>query len=160
MRWLLGAALLLCTGSLWAQSLGDVAREQRQNDNQPKAMHIYTNADLTVPGEGPVIPQEKGSKDKPSSNAPSKKQAESIHQMRVAELYQRSQQLESDMRDIQQQIATLSRSFIYGDPNRAEKNREMKQLADGLEEKRKELAGVRNELIEENERAHASSVLK
>ena len=163
MRWLLGAALLLCTGiSSWAQSLGDVAREQRQNDSQPKARHIYTNADLTVLGGDPVIPQEKASKVKPSPKAPSKKQAESIHQMRVAELYQRAQQLESDMRDIQQQIATLSRSSIYGDPNRAEKNREMKQLADGLEGKRKELAGVRNELIEENERAHNSrfSVLK
>ena len=67
---------------------------------------------------------------------------------------------ESDMRDIQQQITTLSRSSIYGDPNRAEKNREVKQLADGLEGKRKELAGVRNELIEENERAHTLSVLK
>ena len=60
MRWFLGAALLLCTGSLWAQSLGDVAREQQQNDNQPKAKHIYTNADLTVLRGDPVIPQEKG----------------------------------------------------------------------------------------------------
>lgn len=160
MKWLLGAALLFCAGSMWAQSLGDIAREQRQNDNQPKAKHVYTNADLSAPDGDLVVQPVRPSHQTPRPKAPAKNQADNIHQRRVAELYQRAQQLESDLRNIQEHMTALARSSIYGDPNRAEKNQEMKQLADNLDAKRRELASVRSELIEENDRAHTADVVK
>jgi hypothetical protein len=160
----MGAAMLLCTGSLWAQSLGDVAREQRKDNDQPKATHVYTNADVTSPGGAASKPQ-KPAQGTPQAKATAppkvlpKKELDPVHQRRVAELNQRVQLLASDMLDLQTRITALDRSSKYGDPDRAQKNQEMKQLTDSLGAKGKELAGVRDELLEENERARKSEIV-
>lgn len=60
MKWLLGVVLLLCTGTLSAQSLGEVARAQRNGENGPKAKRVVTNADFAAASdETPPIQSDK-----------------------------------------------------------------------------------------------------
>jgi hypothetical protein len=165
MRWVLGAALLLCTGSLLAQSLGDVAREQRGDTAGPKAKHVFTNADL-APGSdlGPVTPPEKP----PTGTQPAKVAVQSetdraqtaAQQRRLGELSQRVQLLDSEVRDLEAQVIALNRGAIYGDPNRVQQNEVIRRISGEIEGKRRQLTSARDELAEETERSRKSSVLK
>jgi predicted RNase H-like nuclease (RuvC/YqgF family) len=175
MRWFL-AALLLCAGSLWAQqSLGDVARAQRDdNDHHPKAQKVFTNADVSdsvdrEPVTEPPKPQPSSTKaapttqGKPAAKAPAQSEAaqaqNQAQKKRIAELSLRTQMLASQIDELQARIQSLTRA-TYGDPDRVHQKEEIKQLAAELEVKRSEWATVRDELLEETERASKSSVMK
>ena len=165
MRWLLGAVLLLCTAPLLAQSLGDVARQQRADTTGSKATHVYTNADLaSASDEGPAtLPAKPSPGTQPSKTAG---QNETDHTMaaneqrRLNELGQRVQLLENELRDMESQVSALNHNSIYGDPNRAQQNEEIKRISGDIEEKRKQLTSAREELAEEIERSRRTSVVK
>jgi peptidoglycan hydrolase CwlO-like protein len=165
MKWLLGALVLLCTGSLLAQTLGDVARQQRADTTGPKATHVYTNADLTsVSDQGSTtLPAKPPSGTQPSNTAgqnQTDRAMASAQQRRLNELGQRVQLLENELRDMESQVSTLNHNSIYGDPNRAQQNEEIKRISGGIEEKRKQLMSAREELSEEIERSRRTSVVK
>lgn len=165
MRWFLGTVMLLCTGSLLAQSLGDVVREQREDTTGPKAKHVFTNADLTSGSDGDLAtPPEKPSPRVQPLKAPGQSETDraqaAARQRRVNELSQRVQLLESELRDMGTQLNALNRSAIYGDPNRVQQNQEIRRISGEIEEKRKQLANAHDELAEEVERLQKSSVVK
>lgn len=162
MRWLLGILLLLSAESLWAQSLGDVARAQREDNAHSKPKHVFTNSDLDGFSESSTPdPTEKS----PTQPAKSKPQSMPVYtvsaqQRRITELNQQAQSLDSEIRDLQSRISALRGSATFGDPNRARETEESRQLSIQLDAKRSELANVRNELQEESQRAQQSSVVK
>jgi peptidoglycan hydrolase CwlO-like protein len=165
MRWLLGAVLLLCTGSLLAQSLGDVARQQRENTSGPKATHVYTNADLAPGSDGDsATPPEKPSPGAQHSKAAGTSETDramaAMQQRHLYELSQRVQLLESEIRDKESQVSALNHSAVYGDPNRVQQNEEIRRISGEIEETRTQLTSAREELAEEIERARRTSVVK
>ena len=81
-------------------------------------------------------------------------------QRRLNELGQRVQLLENELRDMESQVSTLNHNSIYGDPNRAQQNEEIKRISGDIEEKRKQLTSAREELAEEIERSRRTSVVK
>jgi len=98
---------------------------------------------------------------KPAAARPTApKSPESAAQRRIAELNERAQLLAGEVIDLQNRITSLNLSNKYGDPNRLQKNQDMQQLTGELEAKRSQLAALRAELAEENDRARSSSVLK
>jgi outer membrane murein-binding lipoprotein Lpp len=165
MRWLLGALLLLGTGPLLAQSLGDVVRQQRDDNTGPKARHVFTNADLASPSDatapaspettapGPHSAKAAGPSDTDRAQA-------AVQQRRVNELTQRVQLLTSELADLEGQVNALKRGAVYGDPNRAQQNEEIRRLSVAVEEKRALLTSARDELADEVERSRKASVLK
>jgi hypothetical protein len=169
MRWLLGALLLLGTGSLLAQSLGDVVRQQHDDTTAPKARHVFTNADLaspsdvtaapppetTAPGTSPVPRSAKATG--PSEND---RAEAALQQRRVNDLNQRVQLLALELSDLEAQVTALKRGSLYGDPNRAQQNEEIRRLSVEVEEKRAQLTSARDELSEEIERSRKASVVK
>jgi predicted nucleic acid-binding Zn-ribbon protein len=157
--------MLLCTGSLLAQSLGDVAREQREDTTGPKAKHVFTNADLASDSaEDSATSSEKLSPRVQPSKAPGQSETDraqaATQQRRVNELSQRVQLLESEIRDMGTQLSALNHGAIYGDPNRVQQNQEIRRISGEIEEKRKQLANAHDELAEEVERSRKSSVVK
>jgi uncharacterized small protein (DUF1192 family) len=173
MRWLLGALLLLGTGSLLAQSLGDVVRQQRDDTTAPKAKHVFTNADLDSPSDGtaPAPPETTSPGISPGKSItphPAKATGPSetdraqtaIQQRRVNELNQRVQLLTAELTDLEAQVTALKRGSLYGDPNRAQQNEEIRRRSVEVEEKRAQLTSARDELSEEIERSRKASVLK
>ena len=61
---------------------------------------------------------------------------------------------------MESQVSTLNHNSIYGDPNRAQQNEEIKRISGDIEEKRKQLTSAREELAEEIERSRRTSVVK
>lgn len=163
MRWLPIALLLMCLTPLAAQSLGDVARTQRDDPNRPHATRVITNSDLSAVDEAPRAPVTLTSNPTASpidrarqSDAERTRQ----QQLRIKELGQRVQLLQNELSDLEKQRTSVRSSSVYGDPNRIQKNDEIKSLGDQIESKNRELAAARNELTEALERANKTTVLK
>jgi hypothetical protein len=79
---------------------------------------------------------------------------------RVAELGQRVQFLESEIRDLDAQRISLKGSAVYGDVKRVSQNEEMHRLQAEIEGKHTQLTAARNELAEEIERSQKASIVK
>jgi uncharacterized small protein (DUF1192 family) len=163
MRWVPIALLLMCLTPLAAQSLGDVARTQRDDPSRPRAKRVITNSDLSpIDQTPPALPN-------PTSKPNAKPMDRSQHadaeragqqQHRITELSQRVQLLQNEVSDLERQRSSVRSSSVYGDPNRVRKNDEIKSLGDQIESKNRELAAARNELTEALERANKTTVLK
>jgi hypothetical protein len=170
MRWLVGLILVLCTGTLLAQSLGDVARAQRNDENRPKAKRVITNADVaSAPLEetSSIEPQRSSQGAQPARLIPAVPRSGVVQnteppaqQRRVGELGQQVQLLQSDLNSLEEQRASLRRAAVYGDPTRVHQNEEINRLGAAIEEKRNQLATARDEYADEVDRARKSSVLK
>jgi hypothetical protein len=165
MRWVVGATFLLCTSTLLAQSLGDVARAQRNGDDRPKAKRVFTNADFASAPleETPSIsPQKQGAQ--PSRTIRTLNGVEApqavAQQRRLTELGQQVQFLESEIRDLDAQRISLKSSAVYGDVKRVNQNEEFHRLQTEIEGKHKQLAVARDEYAEEIERSQKASIVK
>lgn len=161
MRWVPIAGLLMCVTPLTAQSLGDVARTQRDDPSRPRAKRVITNNDLSPFDQAPALPNP-GSKPGAKAIDHSQQDAERAGQQRrrITELSQRVQLLQNELGDLERQRTSVRNSSVYGDPNRARKNDEIKSLGDQIERKNRELAAARNEFTEAQERANKTTVLK
>jgi septal ring factor EnvC (AmiA/AmiB activator) len=165
MRWISVAFLLLCVAPVAAQSLGDVARQQRDNPNRPKAKHVITNNDLGSSSYVQPSPAEPSTQPitrpaNPANRSQSMDAERALLQRRVAEVNQRVQVLQNELNDLEKHRVSLRSGAIYGDPNRTQKNDEMKALGEQIESKTGELTAARNELTDAIDRANHTSVLK
>ena len=156
-----------------AQSLADVAREQRNDPNHPKASRVYTNSDVgadsvsdapssNVPSSNTAAPEVKTPSEAktPKTKAPAQAAVNperALMQRRVNELAERVQRLRAEIDDLTKQRTALNRT-VYGDPNRAQEKDAAKNLDAQLAAKQGELASATQELNEEIERARRSSV--
>jgi hypothetical protein len=158
---------------LAAQSLGDVAREQREDTSHPKAKRVFTNADLSspesvAPAKAAVAAQPKpagtpATQPKPAAKPVSTAAADPEHavqQRHIADLTQRVKALEGELGDLERERNTMKANSRYGDPNRAQSNGEYSAVGEQIDHKQQELAAVRGELSEAIERFNRGSVLK
>ena len=162
MRWILVALLLLCALPLAAQSLGDVARAQRDDPKHAKSKHVITNDDLPV---AQMQPSPTATISTASLKPIDRGQQVDVERAReqqrhVTELNQRLQLLQNEVNDLDRQRTSVRNSNVYGDPNRIQKNDEIRSLNEQIESKSRELAAARNELTEAMERANRTTVLK
>lgn len=157
------AFLLTCLTPLAAQSLGDIARTQRDDPNRPRAKRVITNNDLS-PADQPAPAQSEPTTKPAAKPVDRNQQAEAerarLQQRRITELGQRVQLLQNELSDLEKQRTSVRSSSVYGDPNRVQKNDEIKSLGDQIDSKNRELAAARNELTEALERANKTTVLK
>jgi hypothetical protein len=169
--------------SVGNQSLGDVARQQRGDAPRTHASRVLTNDDLqqpaTAPEESsaPAAPPTGANAAKPNAQ-PAKTPAvrtsqtaagggglvtneeRASRQKHAAELTRNMQSLQAEINDLEKQRTDLRAGNLYGDPNRSQKNEEIRQLGTQIDAKRNELSSVRAELQEMNERAARTSVLQ
>jgi chromosome segregation ATPase len=165
MRWIGIALFVCCTQALLAQSLGDVARAQREAQDHPRAKRVITNADIdsradAAPLEQPARPAAKAAV-KPAADRSQPADSErALVQRRINELNQRVQSLQGEVSDLEKQRSSLRSSMIYGDPNRAQQNEEFSRLGRQIDAKNLELSAARNELSDALDRANKTTVLK
>lgn len=162
MRWM-AVALLLCALPLAAQSLGDVARMQRDDAKRTQARHVITNDDLSSATQ--PLPSPPATTPPPLSKPIDRGQQADVERAReqqrhIAELNQRLQLLQNEVSDLEKQRTSVRNSNVYGDPNRIQKNDEIRNLSGQIESKSREVAAARNELTEAIERANKATVLK
>jgi septal ring factor EnvC (AmiA/AmiB activator) len=168
MRWIAAALLLFCAQALAAQSLADVARQQREDSNRPKATHVITNDDIgsmtpAAPATDPAAKPGSGTAKPAAKPATSTQQTDPERaqlQRHVTELSQRVQSLQNELSDLEKQRVYLRTSARYGDPNRIQTNEEINRLGEQIDRKNSELASARNELSEAVDRANKTSVIK
>lgn len=169
--------------SVGNQSLGDVARQQRGDAPRIHAARVITNDDLqqpaTTPEESsaPATPSTGANGAKPNAQpakAPAVRTSQTAagggglitaeerasRQQHAAELTRNMQSLQAEINDLEKQRTDLRAGNLYGDPNRSQKNEEIRQLGTQIDAKRAELSSVRAELQEMNERAARTSVLQ
>jgi hypothetical protein len=173
MRPIVMVVALFCAQVLAAQSLGDVAREQRDDTSHPKAKRVFTNADLSSPESvapakattpaalkpaGASATQPKSSA-KPASTAVADPER-AMQQRHIAELNQRVKTLEGELGDLERERNTMKANSHFGDPNRSQSNGELSAVGDKVDQKQQELAAARGELSEAIERFNRGSVLK
>ena len=162
MRWISIALLLFFAQPLLAQSLGDVARAQREEPNHPKAKRVITNADIDSPAAPlPDQAQQPGAKPvaKPAATRPQAVDSERVlMQQHLNELNQRVQVLQGELTTLENERISLRNSTVYGDPKRVQHNDEFNRLVEQIDAKNKELSAARNELSEALERANKTTV--
>lgn len=167
MRWKAAFLFAVCivAASAWAQSLGDVAREQRKNEdpNKPKARVTLTNDEIArpeTPAPAPTPPKPGAPSTLENQNkqlAQKLKQNESLlWRIKITEVRSRISHLESEIKDLEarrNQVAHPKRGDPAMDPfKRAEAT---KALDQALVDERKELATTKDEL--EDQRRQAKS---
>jgi hypothetical protein len=126
----MAAAVLAMAGVVWAQSLGDVAREQRAKRaaQAPQKPRVFTNDNL--PREGglsttAVEPPKKDAKDKDKdkdkeAEDPAKKRAEEEREYRArAAKLREALAYEEKKLDVLQRELNLAQVQHYSDPNEA-----------------------------------------
>jgi len=173
-RAFLTIALLGCALSAAAQSLGDVARQERNTPKQ-HANHVYTNDDFpsgsepapapASPTDNPTTPGAKGDKpaapegsgkgeEKPSDENPLAKKIKDLRKS-IAELEKKIADLQTEERE--------RASAYYGDAGvqlrQPEKwNSDMQKIRDDTAAAQKELSDKRAELSDAEEQARKSGV--
>jgi molecular chaperone GrpE (heat shock protein) len=187
---LLVAAPAVFAQSQGAPSLGDVARQQRTDPVRPHAAHVITNEDLEggtalVPraqsaeqpagSAGPTggnAGQTSATAPRPnntaartaqqtSNNATALNNAEKAQlQKRASELNRQMQSLQSEINDLEKQRTELRAGNIYGDPNRLQKNEEIRQLSDQIDAKKAQFTTMRAEMADIAERVARTSVIQ
>jgi uncharacterized protein involved in exopolysaccharide biosynthesis len=176
MKWTAIALLLLCAPPLVAQSLGDVARAQREDTSRPHATRVITNGDLSsqestrpvsaspnsvaTHSENPAASNASAKSGTKPTTAQASDPERAIHQRRYTETTKRVQQLQAELSDLERHRSDLRNSMIFGDPNRAQKNTQLKELDQQIEFKNRELTSARAELADVAEDASHTSVLK
>jgi hypothetical protein len=176
MRSIAMVLVVFCAQALAAQSLGDVAREQREDTSRPKAHRVITNADLSsaeVAAPAKVEAAAPTSQPKTASTATSQPKTvakpvntatadpQRAQQQRVlVELNTRVQTLQGELSDLERERNAVKANSRYGDPNRAQTNEELGVMSGTIDRKQQELAAARAELAEAVERFNRASVIK
>jgi len=166
MRSIAMVLVLFCAQALAAQSLGDVAREQREDTSRPKAHRVITNADLSsaevaapakVEAAAPTSRPKMVAKPVNTATAdPQRAQQQRV----LVELNTRVQTLQGELSDLERERNAVKANSRYGDPNRAQTNEELGVMSGTIDRKQQELAAARAELAEAVERFNRASVIK
>jgi hypothetical protein len=168
----LAAAVLAMAGVVWAQSLGDVAREQRAKRaaQAPQKPRVFTNDNL--PREGglsttAVEPPKKDAKDKDKdkdkeAEDPAKKRAEEEREYRArAAKLREALAYEEKKLDVLQRELNLAQVQHYSDPNEAlrqqntrsdinQKQAELEKQKQTIEAAKKAISDLEDELRRRN----------
>ncbi len=153
-------ALLAFALPVAAQSLGEVAREQR-NTPRPHAKHVYTNDDFpSVPPPPPpatdkATPADKGTTPEGGNAQGDKPAPEDALQKKIKNLRTQIAELEKKVQGLQTEERERASAY-YGDVGvelrQPEKwNTEMQQIRDDIAAAQKELADKRTELSDAEE---------
>ncbi len=96
-----------------------------------------------------------------SNNATALNNAEKAQlQKRASELNRQMQSLQSEINDLEKQRTELRAGNIYGDPNRLQKNEEIRQLSDQIDAKKAQFTTMRAEMADIAERVARTSVIQ
>jgi len=166
-RLIVAAGLIagLLTASARAQSLGDLARAERNDAaDKPKAKRLITNDDLnsvpqpssspSTPGTGPSGTAPVGTpRLAPAGNqgGDAKSTSNAIWAARIREAQIKVANLQSALSDLERSQNAIRRAAWYGDPAAAmedpiKRQDEQRRLADDIENKRHELTEARRDL--------------
>ncbi len=176
------AAPAVLAQSQGTPSLADVARQQRTDPERPHASHVITNDDIAggavaVPRANSAGQPAGGSPGQPSSTAPrptagsarpaTQSNASQLSnaeraqlQKRASDLNRQMQSLQAEINDLEKKRADLRQGNIYGDPNRIQKNEEIRQLSDQIDARKAQFAALRAEMAEIAERNARTSILQ
>jgi hypothetical protein len=163
------ALVLAMSGSLvgaCAQSLGEVARQQRNASEKPKAKRVITNEEL---GSAAPVEQSPG-QPAPAAAAPRPIQyaggdtnfaQREVWRARVSDARTKVARLEQEVRELQSEQIQRDRALFYGDAGLAAQDpmksaEEQKKLVADLNKKRQELREARTDLDDALSRARVA----